>query len=247
MGVEAVSDEFWEDGPRLTGVAAALDLVVAEIKPLAVSLLAIGGDGAVRCRDARASGLVGDACREVGNWHRRVGTRAPLTATAVADLDRPVVSFDDIGDARRILIDDEVLLAAYRQIGAIDDTRMLIRDGGRLVAMIAVWRPLQSLPWTDEARRRLETVQPLIEMACLAAPRSSPSPELVPPPGVVLTPRQLEVAALLAGGATNPEVARALGISHNTAKTHARAVLSKLGAGSRRDVPLALRSPAAAP
>jgi DNA-binding NarL/FixJ family response regulator len=55
------------------------------------------------------------------------------------------------------------------------------------------------------------------------------------------------VAALLAGGATNPEVARALGISHNTAKTHARAVLSKLGAGSRRDVPLALRSPAAAP
>jgi DNA-binding CsgD family transcriptional regulator len=42
-------------------------------------------------------------------------------------------------------------------------------------------------------------------------------------------------------------VARALGISHNTAKTHVRAVLTKLGAGSKRDLLLALRSPSAVP
>jgi DNA-binding CsgD family transcriptional regulator len=247
MSVGAVSGEFREDEHTLTAAAPALDLVVAELKPLAVSLLVIGADGAVRCRAARAAGLVGDACREVANWHRRVGARAPLTATAVAALGRPVVSFDDVGDARRVLIEDEVLLAAYRRIGAIDDTRMLIRDGGRLVAMIAVWRPLQSLPWTEEARRRLQTVQPLIEMAWLAAPSLRPSAASVPMPDAGLTPRQLEVAALLAGGATNPEVARALGISHNTAKTHARAVLTKLGAGSRRDLMLSLRSPAPVP
>jgi DNA-binding CsgD family transcriptional regulator len=245
MSVKAVSGEFWGDGEPLTVAAPALDLVVAELKPLAASLLEIDADGAVRCRDARAPGVAGDACREVGNWHRRVGARAPLTAAAVAAINRPVVSFDDLGDARRILIQDEVLLAIYRRIGAIDDTRMLIRDSGRLVAMIAVWRPLQSLQWTEEAKRRLEAVQPLIEMAWMAAPR--PTPAIKPLPGVVLTPRQFEVAALLAGGATNPEVARALGISHNTAKTHARAVLAKLGAGSRRDLLLALRSPAAVP
>jgi DNA-binding CsgD family transcriptional regulator len=247
MTVEAAPCDFAKDGRFLTAAAPALDLVAAELNPLAVSLLLIGPDGAVRCCAARAAGLVGDACREVGNWHRRVGARSPFTAMAVATLDRTVVSFDTIGDARRLLIEDEMLLATYRRIGAIDDTRMLIRDDGRLVAMIAVWRPLQSLPWTEEARRRLETVQPLIEMAWLGAPRPSPSPALAPLPGVVLTPRQLEVAALLAGGATNPEVARALGISHNTAKTHARAVLAKLGAGSRRDLLLALQSPAAVP
>jgi DNA-binding CsgD family transcriptional regulator len=144
-------------------------------------------------------------------------------------------------------MNDAMLLAAYRRIGAIDDTRMLIRDGDRLVAMIAIWRPLQSMPWTAAARRRLETLQPLIEMAWLAAPRSSPPPPLRLLPGAGLTPRQHEVAALLAGGATNPEVARALGISHNTAKTHVRAVLTKVGAGSKRDLLLALRSPSAAP
>lgn len=240
MQVEAVAGEFWEDGHPLMAAAPALDLVVAELEPLAVSLLAVGRDGAARCRDARASGLVGDARREVGNWHRRVGARAPLGVAAVSGLDRPVVSFADVG-AGDVLGSDAVLLAAYRQIGAIDDTRMLIREGGRLVAMIAVWRPLRSLPWTDAARRRLEALRPLVEMAWSAAPAQNPRPVLEHLPAADLTPRQREVAALLVGGATNPEVARALGISHNTAKTHVRAVLDKLGAGSRRELLPALR------
>lgn len=44
----------------------------------------------VRCRDARASGLVGDARRELDNWHRQPADRAPLAATAVIGLDREV-------------------------------------------------------------------------------------------------------------------------------------------------------------
>jgi DNA-binding CsgD family transcriptional regulator len=245
MWSEAASVESQEGGGPLSAAAPALDLVVAEVKPLAVSLLVIGPDGAVRCRDARAPGLVGDARRELDNWHRQLGDRAPLAATAVIGLDRPVVSFADVGEERGVLMNDPILLVAYRRIGAIDDIRLLVRDAGRLVAMIAVWRPLHSMPWTAEARRRLEALQPLVEMAWPAAPR--PSPELGRLPGAGLTPRQREVAALLAGGATNPEVARALGISRNTAKTHARAVLSKLGAGSRRELLLTLRGPAATP
>jgi DNA-binding CsgD family transcriptional regulator len=245
MWVEGASVESGEDGEPPSAAAPALDLVMAEVKPLAASLLVVGPDGTVRCRDARASLLTGDARRELDNWHRHVGARAPLAADAVNRLGRPVVSFADLGEERDILMNDPILLAAYRRIGAIDDLRLMIRDAGRLVAMIAVWRPLHSMPWTAEARRRLESVQPLVEMAWLAAPR--PGPELGLLPGADLTPRQREVAALLAGGATNPEVARALGISRNTAKTHARAVLTKLGAGSRRELLLALRGPAATP
>jgi DNA-binding NarL/FixJ family response regulator len=50
-----------------------------------------------------------------------------------------------------------------------------------------------------------------------------------------LTARQLEVLALLAEGLTNAEIADRLVVSPRTAEHHVAAVLSKLGAGTRRD------------
>jgi DNA-binding CsgD family transcriptional regulator len=50
-----------------------------------------------------------------------------------------------------------------------------------------------------------------------------------------LTPRELEVLALLAGRLTDPEIAEALSISPQTASTHVKRVLGKLGVSSRRD------------
>lgn len=247
MSVEVASGAIRGDAFPLAGAGPLLDLVVAELEPLAVSLLVVGADGSVRCRDARASGLVGDARREVGNWHRQLGSRAPLAAAVVAGLDLPVVTFADLGEARSVMLDDPVSLAAYRGIGAIDDARILIRDERSLVALIAIWRPLQSRPWGDSQRRRLEALQPLIEMAWPAASHPQASPAGPRLPEADLTPRQREVAELLARGATDPQVARALGISRNTAKTHARAVLTKLGARSRQELLLALQSPSTSP
>ena len=51
-----------------------------------------------------------------------------------------------------------------------------------------------------------------------------------------LTPRQLEVARLVATGATNAEIARTLVVSPKTAGHHVSAVLAKLGLASRREV-----------
>ncbi|MFQ5689213.1 MAG: response regulator transcription factor [Gemmatimonadota bacterium] len=51
-----------------------------------------------------------------------------------------------------------------------------------------------------------------------------------------LTPRQAEVAALLARRLTNREVGKQLRISHHTARHHAERVLAKLGIRSRRAV-----------
>jgi DNA-binding CsgD family transcriptional regulator len=50
-----------------------------------------------------------------------------------------------------------------------------------------------------------------------------------------LTPRELEVLGLLAEGASNKAVARALGISVHTAKFHVGQVLDKLDATGRTD------------
>ena len=52
---------------------------------------------------------------------------------------------------------------------------------------------------------------------------------------VVLTPRELEVLALLAEGASNNAIARRLGISVHTVKFHVGSLLDKLDAVGRTD------------
>jgi DNA-binding CsgD family transcriptional regulator len=49
----------------------------------------------------------------------------------------------------------------------------------------------------------------------------------------LLTPRELEVLAVLTRGCTAREVAQVLGISHATARTHIQRILVKLGAHNR--------------
>lgn len=50
-----------------------------------------------------------------------------------------------------------------------------------------------------------------------------------------LTPRELEVLALMAEGASNKSIARRLGISVHTAKFHVGSLLDKLDATGRTD------------
>jgi DNA-binding NarL/FixJ family response regulator len=52
---------------------------------------------------------------------------------------------------------------------------------------------------------------------------------------VPLTPRELEVLAAMADGASNKAIARRLGISFHTAKFHVAAILAKLNADSRTE------------
>jgi DNA-binding NarL/FixJ family response regulator len=61
--------------------------------------------------------------------------------------------------------------------------------------------------------------------------------------GVALTAREREVLALLAAGASNKAIARALGVSVHTAKFHVASLTEKLGANGRLEaVAIALRT-----
>lgn len=51
-----------------------------------------------------------------------------------------------------------------------------------------------------------------------------------------LTPRQREVARLVARGLTNREIAMLLGLKEGTAKLHVAAVLGRLGVARREEV-----------
>jgi DNA-binding CsgD family transcriptional regulator len=62
-----------------------------------------------------------------------------------------------------------------------------------------------------------------------------PTAEARPEPPAPLTPRELEVLGLMAGGASNKMIARALGISVHTAKFHVGQLIDKLDATGRTD------------
>ena len=55
------------------------------------------------------------------------------------------------------------------------------------------------------------------------------------PPDDELTPRELDVLALMAEGASNKTIAKRLGISVHTAKFHVGSILDKLDATGRTD------------
>ena len=59
-----------------------------------------------------------------------------------------------------------------------------------------------------------------------------------PRAGADLTPREREVLALVARGASNRQIAGALVVSERTARTHVSAILSKLGLVSRTQAAL---------
>jgi DNA-binding NarL/FixJ family response regulator len=66
--------------------------------------------------------------------------------------------------------------------------------------------------------------------------RSLRSP--APPPAEALTEREREVLALVGRGAANKAIARQLGISERTARTHVSNILGKLGLASRTQAAL---------
>jgi predicted ATPase/DNA-binding NarL/FixJ family response regulator len=82
---------------------------------------------------------------------------------------------------------------------------------------------------------RTMPVQQATDLAMAVASGTAPN-DLDRPPQVSLTPREQQVAALVASGRTNRQIGRVLGISEKTAEVHLHHVMSKLDARSRAEV-----------
>jgi non-specific serine/threonine protein kinase len=73
------------------------------------------------------------------------------------------------------------------------------------------------------------------DLAMAAASGAAPA-DLDRPQQIPLTPRERQVAALVASGRTNRQIGRMLGISEKTAEVHLHHVMSKLDVRSRAEV-----------
>jgi non-specific serine/threonine protein kinase len=133
-------------------------------------------------------------------------TAARLIGAATALRTRMAAPAPDAEQARTLAV-ERVLTTA---LGA-EATEQLMHAGGAMPAQPAV----------DLA----------MAVASGAAPGDRDRPQQVP-----LTPRERQVAALVASGRTNRQIGRVLGISEKTAEVHLHHVMSKLDVRSRAEV-----------
>ena len=100
-----------------------------------------------------------------------------------------------------------------------------------------------SMPLVDglEATRRLQTAVPGARVLILSV--APPTPPLV---NGLLTPRELDTVRLLSRGLSNKLIARHLGVSVATVRTHLNKAYDKLGSASRVELALLAAQPGGA-
>jgi DNA-binding CsgD family transcriptional regulator len=128
-----------------------------------------------------------------------------------------------------------------RSLGLRDRVTLYLRDAGTIVAAIALLRPLEHAPFNRGEVTVLRRLQPLIEhaysCAVAAVPAARRSDVVL---SEVLTPREADVAVLVARGATNAEIAACLHVGQATVKTHLTHVFAKLGVRTRTQLAVLL-------
>jgi len=118
---------------------------------------------------------------------------------------------------------------AFGEVGWLYDRGLmlsLVDDEDSLHEAIAIARSLGADPLTHRVAERMRELGLRVPQGPRESTRENPAG---------LTGRQLEVLALLVEGLTNVEIADRLVVSPRTAEHHVAAVLSKLGAATRRD------------
>ncbi|PHP53411.1 response regulator transcription factor [Actinomyces ruminis] len=124
---------------------------------------------------------------------------------------------------------DRALAAGVRGFIAKEDpVETLAATIRHVAAGNMVLSPTSSTMVTGKPTRESTTPNPPAQ-----APQSAQSTAQALPSGVTLSPRELEVLTLMAEAKTNRQIARALGVSDATIKTHVSTLIAKLGVQDR--------------
>lgn len=96
-------------------------------------------------------------------------------------------------------------------------------DGARDVGDLRIWRSKERGPFGEREVQLLLTLQPYLLKALSSVVSERQR----------LSSREAEVAEMVAGGASDKEVARSLGIGFTTVRTHLNSAMAKLGCHNR--------------
>ncbi len=212
-----------------------------------------------RRRDvARADALVEPVLAATGmpGWHGPDMAHDLVSAALFAGLPLPRITIladallsPDVWRPWRDIVEAQLTEAR----GRLDDARgryTEVADSGvlppevRATAFAGIARCLLGQGRDIEAQEHIQTASDLLakwggwrvaEVDALRA-RIGWAPTGQPPGAPQLTPREREVALLIADGLTNAELAQRLYISPKTAAVHVSSILHKLGVGSRNEV-----------
>ncbi len=157
-----------------------------------------------------------------------------------------VVSLGDVGGRAAFERCRYANFLADLRLGA--QASVFLRDHGRIAAAIMLLRAAEAPDYTTDEILQLRRFQPFLEHAFrMVRERSESCASEDALQAYGLTAREREVARLMAAGATNAEIARALFLSLPTVKTHVSHVLGKLGVRSRTELVVRLGTAARAP
>lgn len=149
-----------------------------------------------------------------------------------------VVGVADVGG--RAAVSRSLYGAFLAEHGLGPQASIYLRHEGRIVATIALLRGIDDPDFSPAVLAQLRRVQPFLQeaYALARARRPVPDPQARMLDEAGLTRREREVARLVAAGATNADIARAMFVSQATVKTHVSRILSKLGVRTRTELML---------
>ncbi|MEZ7007594.1 response regulator transcription factor [Streptomyces sp. AD55] len=145
---------------------------------------------------------------------------------------------------------DRTLSAAVDAARDVAEALLLHEEAGELLAAARpepAREPADAAAWEQvrEAHAALRALAPRIEDAALRDELLRACGLLAaghgPGPGVRLAPRELDVLACVAAGATNARAAERLGVGPETVKGYLRSAMRKLGAATRGEAVVAAR------
>ena len=218
------------DGAVAGGVAVPARVLVVDDQPLLRQSLAmiLGHEP-----DIEVVGQAGDGAEAV--------LRARATRPDVVLMDVRMPGLDGLAATRRICADP--VLAGTRvlvlSMFELDEYVYEALQAGASGFLLKDARPEDLVDAVRRTRRGESLFAPSILTRLVAHYVAAPRPER--PAGALrrLTPREMEVLALIGNGLANDEIAAALVISAKTVKTHITHLLAKLAARDRAQLVIA--------